>query len=81
VSTGTAALIDRKHMIEMLHSQPKLNEQFLAHMLLARYGTEDSSPQRVVPIGSQEALAGSVGTTRSRVNFFMNEFRKLGVIE
>src|SRR4029450_3043737 len=49
-------------------------------LLLARYGKEDTS-QRVLPKLSQETLAEMVGTTRSRVNFFMNTFRKLGLIE
>ena len=49
-------------------------------LLLARYGTQDR-PQRVLPKVSQELLAEMVGTTRSRVNFFMNKFRKLGFIE
>jgi CRP-like cAMP-binding protein len=49
-------------------------------LLLARYGDEDV-PQRVLPKLSQELLAEMVGTTRSRVNFFMNKFRKLGFIE
>jgi CRP/FNR family transcriptional regulator, cyclic AMP receptor protein len=49
-------------------------------LLLARYGTQDK-PQRVLPKISQEVLAEMVGTTRSRVNFFMNKFRKLGFIK
>jgi len=49
-------------------------------LLLARYGKPDG-PRRVLPKVSQEALAEMVGTTRSRVNFFMNKFRKLGFIE
>jgi len=49
-------------------------------LLLARYGKEDMT-QRVLPKLSQETLAEMVGTTRSRVNFFMNKFRKLGLIE
>ncbi len=49
-------------------------------LLLARYGKEDA-PQRMLPKLSQETLAEMVGTTRSRVNFFMNKFRKLGFIE
>jgi CRP/FNR family cyclic AMP-dependent transcriptional regulator len=48
-------------------------------LLLARYGKEDQ-PLRL-PKMSQEMLAEMVGTTRSRVNFFMNKFRKLGFIE
>ena len=51
-----------------------------ALLLLARYGKQDK-PQRVVPKISQETLASMVGTTRSRVNFFLNKFRKLGFIE
>jgi len=49
-------------------------------LLLARYG-EEPARQRVLPKLSQETLAEMVGTTRSRVNFFMNKFRKLGFIE
>jgi len=49
-------------------------------LLLARYG-KPSGPRRVLPRISQEVLAEMVGTTRSRVNFFMNKFRKLGFIE
>ena len=49
-------------------------------LLLARYG-EQEQPDRVLPKVSQETLASMVGTTRSRVNFFMNKFRKLGFIE
>ena len=48
-------------------------------LLLARYGKQDQ-PQRVVPKISQETLAEMIGTTRSRVNFFMNKFKKLGFI-
>ena len=49
-------------------------------LLLARYGKQDQ-PDRILPKVSQETLANMVGTTRSRVNFFMNKFRKLGFIE
>ena len=49
-------------------------------LLLARYGKEDR-PHGVLPKMSQETLAEMVGTTRSRVNFFMNKFRKLGFIK
>ena len=48
-------------------------------LLLARYG--QAHPPRSLPKISQETLAEMVGTTRSRVNFFMNKFRKLGFIE
>ncbi|MGB2624065.1 MAG: Crp/Fnr family transcriptional regulator [Candidatus Acidiferrum sp.] len=49
-------------------------------LLLARYGKEDL-PHAVLPKVSQETLAEMIGTTRSRVNFFMNKFRKLGFIK
>lgn len=48
-------------------------------LLLARYGTQDK-PRRVVPTISQETLSAMVGTTRSRINFFMNKFKRLGFI-
>ena len=49
-------------------------------LLLARYGKQDE-PQMMLPKVSQEMLAEMVGTTRPRVNFFMNKFRKLGFIK
>jgi CRP/FNR family transcriptional regulator, cyclic AMP receptor protein len=48
-------------------------------LLLARFGKE-GVPETVVPKISQETLAEMIGTTRSRVSFFMNKFRKLGFI-
>jgi len=51
-----------------------------ALLLLARYG-DQAGPERRIPKISQETLAEMVGTTRSRVNFFMNKFRDLGFIE
>jgi CRP-like cAMP-binding protein len=49
-------------------------------LLLANFGKENK-PEPVIPKISQETLAGIVGTTRSRVSFFMNKFRKLGFID
>jgi CRP/FNR family transcriptional regulator, cyclic AMP receptor protein len=49
-------------------------------LMLARYGKEHQ-PERVLPKVSQQTLAEMIGTTRSRVNFFMNKFRKMGFIE
>jgi len=49
-------------------------------LLLARYGKHDK-PVRAVPFISQETLAEMVGTTRSRVNFFMKKFQRLGFID
>jgi CRP/FNR family transcriptional regulator, cyclic AMP receptor protein len=49
-------------------------------LLLARYGKENQ-PDKVLPKVSQELLAEMIGTTRSRVNLFMNKFKKLGFIK
>ena len=49
-------------------------------LLLAHYG-KDSKPETVLPRMSQETLAEMVGTTRSRVSYFMNRFRKMGFID
>jgi CRP/FNR family cyclic AMP-dependent transcriptional regulator len=58
------------------------SEKRLARILLmlAHFGKE-GAPETVVPKISQETLAEMVGTTRSRVNFFMNKFRKMGFID
>jgi CRP-like cAMP-binding protein len=104
----TVLVVDKEHMVQMLHDEPELSDRFRIHMLarnirieedlvdqlfnssekrlartlllMARYGQEDK-PQQVVHQLSQETLAEMVGTTRSRVNFFMNKFRDLGFIE
>jgi len=104
----TVLIVEKPHMMQMLHQEPALSDLFRVHMLarnirieedlvdqlfnssekrlartlllMARYGQEDK-PQRVVHQLSQETLAEMVGTTRSRVNFFMNKFRDLGFIE
>ena len=70
---GEEALID-----QLFNSSEKRLARTL--LLLARYGTQDQ-PQKAIPKVSQEMLAEMIGTTRSRVNFFMNKFRKLGFIE
>jgi len=49
-------------------------------LLLANFGKE-GAPAGIIPDISQETLAGLIGTTRSRVSFFMNKFRKLGFID
>ena len=86
------ALSDR-FIAHMLARNNRLEEDLVDHLfnasekrlartllLLARYGKPDG-PRQVLPKISQEVLAEMVGTTRSRVNFFMNKFRKLGFIE
>jgi CRP-like cAMP-binding protein len=58
------------------------SEKRLARMLLllAHFG-KDGKPEPVIPKISQETLAEMVGTTRSRINFFMNKFREMGFVE
>jgi CRP-like cAMP-binding protein len=58
------------------------SEKRLARLLLlmANYGSE-SKPQPIIAKVSQEMLAEMIGTTRSRVSFFMNKFRSLGFID
>ena len=51
-----------------------------ALLLIARYGNEER-PEKIVARVSQGTLAEMIGTTRSRVSFFMNKFRKLGFIK
>lgn len=50
-------------------------------LLLARFGKEGHTEKIIIPKISQETLAEMIGTTRSRVSFFMNKFKKLGLIE
>ena len=76
---STILLVDKERMVRLLHKQHALSDRFIAHML-ARYGKQDK-PARVVPKISQETLAEMVGTTRSRVNFFMKKFQRLGFID
>ena len=108
MSATTVLVVEKAHMVEMLHTQPALSDRFIIHMLarnirieedlvdqlfnssekrlaralllMARYGKDDE-PQLVLHNVSQETLAEIVGTTRSRINFFMNKFRDLGFIE
>jgi len=79
-----AYLVDRHN-----HTQADLVDQLFnssekrlarALLILARFGKRDK-PETVIPNVSQETLAEMIGTTRSRVNFFMNKFRKLGFID
>ena len=86
--------VEKKAMMEALHLARNIryqedlvdqlfnsSEKRLARilLLLARFGKE-GAPESVVPKISQEILAEMVGTTRSRVSFFMNRFRKMGFI-
>lgn len=80
----TAYLLGRniRYEAELVDQLFSSSEKRLARalLLLAHFGTE-STPETTVPKISQETLAEMIGTTRSRVNFFMNKFKKLGFIE
>lgn len=78
-----AYLLTRNSRIEedLIDQLFNSSEKRLARLLLllANFGKEDT-PQPIIPNISQETLAEMIGTTRSRVSFFMNKFRKLGFI-
>jgi CRP/FNR family cyclic AMP-dependent transcriptional regulator len=94
ITPSVIRLVAKEKMVRLLHRQHAMSDRFISHMLfnssekrlartlllLARYGKQDK-PARVVPKISQETLAEMIGTTRSRVNFFLNKFKKLGFIE
>ena len=86
--------LNEQFLVHMLARNIRIEEDLIDHLfnsaekrlartllLLARYGSADGSLQRIVPNLSQEALAEIIGTTRGRVSFFVNKFRKLGFIE
>jgi CRP/FNR family cyclic AMP-dependent transcriptional regulator len=79
-----ADLLSRNSRIEedLIDQLFNSSEKRLARLLLllANYG-KDASPEPIVGKFSQEILAEMIGTTRSRVSFFMNKFRKLGYID
>jgi CRP/FNR family cyclic AMP-dependent transcriptional regulator len=80
----TAYVLSRNVRIEedLVDQLFNSSEKRLARLLLllAHFG-KDSKPEIVIPKISQDTLASMVGTTRSRVSFFMNRFRKLGFVE
>jgi len=75
---GRNARIQEDLVDQLFNSSEKRLARAL--LLLAQFG-KDGAPEAVIPKISQETLAEMVGTTRSRVSFFMNRFRKLGFIE
>jgi CRP-like cAMP-binding protein len=70
-TTSTILVVDKDEMARLLHQQNALSDRFITHM----------KPVRSVPAVSQETLAEMIGTTRSRVNFFMKKFQRLGFID
>ena len=83
-STSLAYLLARNIRIEedlvdqLFNSSEKRLARIL--LLLSRYGKE-SKPEPIVSKVNQETLAAMIGTTRARVSYFMNKFRRLGFIE
>jgi chaperonin GroEL len=80
-ATETEMKETKARVEELVDQLMNSSERRLARtlLLLARYG--QANPQRTVPKISQATLAEMIGATRARVNFFMNKFRKLGLIE
>jgi CRP/FNR family cyclic AMP-dependent transcriptional regulator len=78
----TPAGIKNPGQVNLIDQLFNSSEKRLARtlLLLARYGKQEN-PGGILPKVSQETLAGMIGTTRSRVNFFLNKFNKLGFIE
>jgi CRP-like cAMP-binding protein len=71
------------HLAAGTPSGPSPRPKRLARLLLllANFGKDDEKPEPILAKISQETLADMIGTTRSRVSFFMNRFRKLGLID
>jgi CRP/FNR family transcriptional regulator, cyclic AMP receptor protein len=72
---------NRRYFIDLSDHHFHSTEQRLARTLLRLAGIPGEKREAVSPRISQETLAEMIGTTRSRVNFFMNKFRRLGMIE
>jgi CRP/FNR family cyclic AMP-dependent transcriptional regulator len=109
ITPTTLLAIDKYELLDMLRTQDKLSDSFIAYILghknrveealidqlfnssekrlarallvLGRYGRVQHQQDDELPTVSQETLSEIIGTTRSRVNLFMNKFRKLGFIE
>ena len=75
---GRSIRVEADLVDQLFNSSEKRLARLL--LLLANFG-KDAAPEPVIPKISQETLAEMIGTTRSRVSFFMNRFRKLGFIK
>ena len=75
---GRNARVEEDLVDQLFNSSEKRLARTL--LLLALYGSR-GQPRKMIPKLSQEMLAETIGTTRSRVNFFMNKFRKLGFVQ
>jgi len=83
MGASTVLVVEKEHMETMLHQEPALSDRFRVHMLMRNIRIEEDLVDQLFNSHnlSQETLAEMIGTTRSRVNFFMNKFRDLGFIE
>jgi CRP/FNR family cyclic AMP-dependent transcriptional regulator len=75
---GRTIRVEADLVDQLFNSSEKRHARLL--LLLANFGKEDK-PEPIIATISQETLAEMIGTTRSRVSFFMNKFRKLGFID
>ena len=78
VGNGRSIRVEADLVDQLFNSSEKRLARLL--LLLANFGKE-GTPEPVIAKISQETLAEMIGTTRSRVSFFMNKFRKLGLID
>jgi len=91
ITTCIVLKIDRDNMLQALHRERSFSDYFLKFnsserrlarilLMMADYG-RPGEPETLIPPITQATLAEMIGTTRSRVSFFMNRFRRLGYIE
>ena len=84
ITACTALKITREEMIRVMHEEHEFSDLFMkflvARSMRIQFG-QPGEPESLIPKISQETLAEMIGTTRSRVSFFMNRFRKLGFID
>jgi CRP-like cAMP-binding protein len=81
ITPSTVLVIEKAEMFKVLHEQHDVSDRFITFMLARNIRIEEDQPHGVLHEVSQETLAEMIGTTRPRVNFFMNKFRKLGFIK
>src|SRR6266478_4386182 len=80
VTPTTLLVIQKTQLLRVLHAEHELSDHFIAYMLAHNIRVEEDLIDQLFN-SSEKRLASMVGTTRSRINFFMNKFRKLGFIE
>jgi len=73
--------LERAAVVDVIHRQPAFSEMFIAHLLGRTIRVEADLVDQLFNSSEKRLLAEMIGTTRSRVSFFMNRFRKLGLID